>query len=161
MSDVLIVFKADVGFRTSELVKEKGLGPGVEVSRVSFSIEQLSRNRPLEVSMTLVDIHELPLFVERVKSQGLISAELDFYDKKRLNTVPNPVPTTQKDHSIFLSISSGSWRVQSAEFSSQEHDSGGVITLVMSVDKGSLFSFVSDNSGQTSVHSTTSWDVKN
>jgi hypothetical protein len=161
MSDVLIVFKADIGFRTSELVEAQKLGPGVEVSEVSFSIEQLRSNRPLEISLTLVDIHELPLFITRVKSQGLISAELDFYDKKRLNTVTGKVATTKKDHSIFLSISSARWQVQSAEFSSHEHASGGVVKLVLSVDKGSITSFISDAKGETSVHHTTSWDMQN
>lgn len=161
MGDVLIVFKADIGFQTSELVKANSLGPGVEVSEVSFSIEQLSSNRPLEFSMTLVGVHELPVFMERVKTQGLISSELDFYDVNRLNMTPAVVGKTGKNHAIFMSISSARWRVVSAGFSFREHASGGVVDLVLTVDEGSIISFLTDDKGTTSVHNRMSWGMKN
>lgn len=161
MSDILIVFKADFGFQTSERVKANSLGPGVEVGEVSFSIEQLSSNRPLEVSMTLVGIHELPVFMERVKTQDLISAELDFYDTKRLNKKPGLVGDTGKNHAIFMSISSARWRVGSAAFTFREHDMGGAVDLVLTLDEGSIISFLTDDKDTTSVHHRLSWGMKN
>jgi hypothetical protein len=170
MSDTLIVFKSDIGFRTSELVNTKKIGPGIEVGSVSFSLEKLSSNQPLEVSMTLVDFHELPIFMERVKSQLKISAELDFYDRIRLDEKQSGSAGTMlkvgdtstfKDNAIFLSIMSSDWRVRSASFSAHEHGRGGTVELVLTVSKGAIYSFIVDAKGKTSNHNNISWEIKN
>ncbi len=165
MSDTLIVFKANIGFQDSPLVKEHGLAPGIEVQEVSFSLASLTANRPLVVTMKLVDIHGLPLFVEQLLSRAPISAELDFYDRRRLeesSAGAKGIKVGEKTYkySIFLSVSSASWRVVDSEFSAHEHAPGGVLSLTLSVAEGHIYSFVYDDKGGHSSHAT-GWGSRN